>query len=359
MTVVDILVRLKESSVADIITMIKANRSTYNTIIPSGLLLDHYFMSLENIVGCIQAVANGLTYANRSTIFIADTDIQFDRTGGGDWVDWETALVCLGNSAGYFGYFESTTDNYWVKKFASGWELLLALTRNFGTVVRRSSVNALEFSSRGKDYSADTYSSPSVSSFIPESIPPIHLSFVDHINSNYNNDYAIAGRAWVVGGETLTEAVTIATDTADNLTEAQQPDISVSILFFASALPGTSIANPDQWLYADDGAGALVAIQATRHWNYVAAAYNSTEQEIAANLALYLFRRFGTSQRGYERTYAKIRQGSSNSHLNCQVLRATSINDGISARDFYAVETKKSLGGLGKPAYLTVVWREV
>lgn len=348
---VDLMTKLKETPAEDVIQMIKGNSTTFSsTITGSDLPIDCYFIRLSSVVSYCFEAATGLV----GGVVTTGTDIQFDPTGAPSWIDWTDAWVCLGDfDSGFFGYFNSTSSQYWGSKFGSAWELLVALSKQLGFVPRRTVSDGFELNSRGKDFATDTYSAPEESQFLAQSFPPISVVSVDHISSDYSNTWAQEGRAWCLSGLVVTPSAT-----TDVIPAGQNPDIDVSIMFFGSTTASYT-DSPDQWLFADDGAGGVTTIAATRHWDYNAAAYNTDETTLAANLALYYFNRFGYSIRGYARTYAQLRQGSTSSPVNSyrvpQLFRVTTINDDVSNRDFYLVETRKSLNS----SKMFCMWREV
>ena len=114
---------------------------------------------------------------------------------------------------------------------------------------------------------------------------------------------------------------------------------------------------PYPFIYQDDGSGNVYAATDFKYWNYSTAA-----TEIADNLpkaiALYYFERFGSllNRMEYSRTYTSLQanNGSSNSQMWMQNLNRTTINDGITIRNFYATEIHKDI--LKNQA--TVVWVE-
>jgi hypothetical protein len=119
------------------------------------------------------------------------------------------------------------------------------------------------------------------------------------------------------------------------------------------------------WCFGIDynsGTGVAVGYTWYRAWDYAGQVWtniNATTDDGDAWLipAQFYGRKFRGEKRVYERTYNSLKadNGTTDSHSNIVCGARTQISDGVSARNFYAVEVKKNLAR----NELTVVWQEV
>jgi hypothetical protein len=94
------------------------------------------------------------------------------------------------------------------------------------------------------------------------------------------------------------------------------------------------------------------------YWNYATGAYQEYDYAGWCDVVIvgYLLHRMGEGRVEYERTYNSIKGvlGAVNSQWNCKTTMRTSINDGVTARTFYATDVKKDL----TKNELSVIWVE-
>lgn len=143
------LIKIKESSIASIITEIIANDTNYERLAP---FIGHFYdvLKLFKVFGCIYKVAFGSsdvdsTLENSVHHPTTDNDIQFHHYTIDTQVTWhqlkdlyiqtkaETQQV---NGGTLSPYFDSNHSLYWGTKFQNGLELLAYLCRNFLVIPR-------------------------------------------------------------------------------------------------------------------------------------------------------------------------------------------------------------------------------
>jgi hypothetical protein len=349
--VVSLLVRLKESLSSDVLT----EAQSHAFVVPGCIYAsntstgaDDRFCAIFALLASITKVGFGQSYDINDILKQTD-DIQF-KDSGGTWHGLEDVCVFAGIDT--FAWDILTETGFLIYKYPSAYELLVGICKSFHLVPRyfyntTTSRHSIELLTRGRSYSASTYSVPEKSTAILEAYR------TQSVMTSQKNKFDTGGglatavdKRYVFDGTYTTNAV---------LFGGRESEQDFDYLFILKDTEetfdntsGFPIDTFGYMLYTDSA-----RITDSRFWDYATGA-TSTSTFL---MLRYAIGRFGQSKRGYERVYPTIKanDGSTDSHANNYCLRTTSIADGLTTRTMYAVEVTKNVI-TGKS---TILWNEV
>lgn len=109
---------------------------------------------------------------------------------------------------------------------------------------------------------------------------------------------------------------------------------------------GTSLAGAnavDFYYWSGTGGVEPTAIDGVKYWNYATDAYVTAgaTHPMEEAIAGYAYHRFTNEYASFTRTYSKLMAAAGTDHTSLNILRRTSINDGLATNTYYANKVKK------------------
>lgn len=315
-----------------------------------GLGTDAWFLSVvDTLAVWMQTVFNG-TF-DSTDIIIPEDDFEFYGTVDTTWHSITEALVYYSiDVAG-----SPTGANWRVdvdKLYPTLFDFFVGYLKEFGLVPRHTynvstGRHQLQLLTRGRSFSPLTLTTPYKSSFTPAAYPTMSVlskTRADFANSATEDVFYMSDGAGFAG------------QVPDNLTT----DFNITCFFRLRAAEntGSSTYTEQRSIMLPDGGALQSGSTDFRFWNYTSGAFDSnTDTPVKPRTLEYFYNRFGFAKRAYVREYPSLRSdnGVTNSQENTHCLMATTINDGLTDRDYYAVEVTKRI----QENTCSITWNEV
>jgi hypothetical protein len=327
------LYTLKDVSTGIALVEAKTHQVVNNNII---------YLNVRDLFASIFGVGLNPTF-DANDVNIISTDLKYQVTGADRGL--ADVYIRIGSFGQYEGYFNSSDDRAWEKRFLDSYSLLGMLTRNFLVIPRyyfdvASGRHKLELLSRGRNGLPITITGRvKESEEIPESelkIAGIRVSRMFDAGSSFDT-------CWNWRGQ---EGNYLATPPAEAKFDI---DYSLDLLLDWDV---TSQQQPYMQLYAINSSGNYEAVVSMRYWDYenndwsVADFYQSYMAWVHAR---YLWKRFKVLGKAYERTYKGIyATGATTSQKELAIGRSIVIN----GESYYANGVRKR----GSANETTVNW---
>jgi hypothetical protein len=336
---------LQNVTIADLIT-----ECTLHTIFIFAYLVE--VVPYRSIVASIIRLAYGIPYDDALCVNNS-SDIRPRNTDGSIVNNWDEAALVVKADSLFVGFFLSDTGNSigWYNRYANAYDLLKDICFKFGVIPRyqygtvdglidatpANNSHRLIFNSRGNAVSSVTMTNDfDESNFVSDSS---RKAKTIRITDTIQRSQEIQCQYWFLNNVlTEIEAPPFAKFDIDGeidilITSVSAPFSMTGLILYdsISALYVGAATTVDWWRYSDGS-------RQVTSGDYLVSC-------LARSLVQYLFYRFQKGRLEYTRLYESLKanDGSTDSQRWNRTLVGHAINDGVTARTFYATEVSKNV----------------
>ena len=347
---------------------------------------DRFYLTVKQAMASIAKVCFGDAY-DETSIVVRGSDFVFDTI-----YTTEDALIMTSGSSLWRGLVSGETgqaDNphWWGNQFSSCYELLAAVSLNFGWVVRHyyglvdgtydtvtpaNNLHRLEFLTRGTSYAGFIIPEEGITESTLHSDSVLKAKNIRVTDIHQANDQFVAfavtrydtttGSAWSIRDAEFNCPNPQIAAPADGFAITEAPkhasfDLDINLQFILPAWydSGGMIYTESQYRSLGRPAGANIStFEEVKFWDYSTGAWSATLLSMENAVMQYFNRRFSPGRKQYERQYGSLKftEGLVTSHVNLKPMKRIQINDQLATENYYATEVRKDF----KANRSTVLW---